>query len=258
MPKVTRLNVREQKMFQQPVNRTSHPQFINVVRVKANGVPLFAKDWEEQLENELDLRQFQLFLTELREQYERGTVYPCWDDIFRAFTLTSFKNTRVVIIGQDPYHGAGQAHGLCFSVPKDQRFPPSLRNIFKELECDLSVKPTSGDLSGWAEQGVLLLNAVLTVRAGEAGSHGSIGWSTFTDAVIRSLSKKKQGLIFLLWGTFAQQKAALIDNDRHFILKAPHPSPLSAHRGFIGCGHFSKVNELLKERGEIPIKWDLG
>lgn len=185
-------------------------------------------------------------------------VHPKGSEIFNAFELTPIDRVKVVILGQDPYHGPGQAHGLCFSVPKGIPSPPSLVNIFNELARDLGIsRPAHGDLSSWARQGVLLLNATLTVRANEAASHQGKGWEEFTDQVIKDLNKRHQGLIFLLWGRSAQAKSALIDPTRHYLLKAPHPSPLSAHRGFIGCGHFSKVNELLLAQGKEPIDWDL-
>lgn len=199
-----------------------------------------------------DLRSF---LVKERASYR---VYPRGRDIFNAFTHTSFENVRVVLLGQDPYHGAGQAHGLCFSVPAGVSPPPSLQNIFKEIERDLGIPtPTQGDLSPWAEQGVLLLNTTLTVREGAAASHQGHGWETFTDAAIRCLSEQRSGLVFLLWGSHAQKKAALIDVDRHYILRAPHPSPLSAHRGFIGCGHFRIANEILQASGGLAIDWRL-
>jgi uracil-DNA glycosylase len=186
------------------------------------------------------------------------TVYPKGQDIFAAFHHTPFDKVRVVLLGQDPYHGPGQAHGLSFSVPPGVPPPPSLQNMFKELHRDLGMAiPQSGDLTKWAEQGVLLINATLTVRAGEAGSHQNKGWEAFTDEVIRQVSARHTGVIFLLWGRFAQNKVTLIDADRHYVLQAPHPSPLSAHRGFLGCGHFSKVNELLSAQGTRPIDWTL-
>ncbi len=189
---------------------------------------------------------------------ERTThqVFPKGKEIFNAFQRTPFDSVSVVIIGQDPYHGPGQAHGLSFSVPEGIPIPPSLENIFKELERDFGKpRPTSGDLSHWAEQGVLLLNATLTVRAHSAGSHQNKGWEQFTDAAIKALVAEREGLVFMLWGRYAQNKEALIDTDRHYVLRAPHPSPLSAHRGFIGCGHFSATNEILQAQGKTPIVW---
>lgn len=194
----------------------------------------------------------------LVQEKKMHAVFPKGGDIFRAFDLTPIEMVKVVILGQDPYHGPDQAHGLCFSVPVGIPAPPSLQNIFTEMERDLGIpRPTNGDLSSWARQGVLLLNATLTVRAHQAASHQGKGWEEFTDQVIAQLNTTHQGLIFLLWGRSAQQKAALIDGTRHYLLKAPHPSPLSAYRGFIGCGHFSKVNELLLAQGKEPVDWSL-
>ncbi len=228
------------------------------IQIKANRVPHLGLGWGEQLDNALEQGVLQRLMADVRTEYDRGTVFPRWEDIFRAFLLTPFEKVRVVILGQDPYHGEGEAHGLSFSVPAGTKFPPSLRNIFKELQRDLGLSPPLfGDLELWARQGVLLLNTCLTVRKDEAGSHARIGWEQFTDRVIARLSDQRHGIIFLLWGAHAQKKEALIDTDRHFILKAPHPSPLSAYRGFIGCGHFSRVNMILQEQGEDPIDWAL-
>ena len=214
--------------------------------------------WAEVLGDEFRAPYFTDLKHFLVQERASHTVYPKGGDIFRAFELTPFQRVRVVLLGQDPYHGPGQAHGLCFSVPDGVPHPPSLENIFKELQRDLGLaRPVSGDLSPWAVQGVLLLNATLTVRAREAGSHHGRGWESFTDAAIRQLSDAHEGLVFLLWGRHAQRKEALIDTDRHYVLRAPHPSPLSAHRGFIGCGHFSATNDLLLARGDIPIDWRL-
>lgn len=197
------------------------------------------------------LRQF------LRDEKAAGKViYPRGKLWFNALNSTPFDRVRVVILGQDPYHGPGQAHGLCFSVLPGVPFPPSLLNIFKEIHRDLGTPmPDNGCLQHWAEQGVLLLNATLTVERGRAGSHQGKGWEQFTDQVIRALNDERQGLVFLLWGSYAQKKGQWIDADRHLVLKAPHPSPLSAHRGFFGCGHFSATNRYLVERGEQPIGW---
>ncbi|MBL7964436.1 MAG: uracil-DNA glycosylase [Flavobacteriales bacterium] len=220
--------------------------------------PDIGPGWTERLGAELGQAYFTQLKAFLEREHKEFTVYPRGKDIFRAFRLTPFDTVKVVVLGQDPYHGPGQAHGLCFSVPDGVPPPPSLRNIFTELERDLGIsQPTSGNLSPWAGQGVLLLNATLTVRAEQAGSHQGKGWETFTDAAIRHLSKGRNGLVFLLWGRYAGQKAELIDLDRHYVLKAPHPSPLSAHRGFIGCGHFSMANELLAAQGSAPIQWQL-
>jgi uracil-DNA glycosylase len=191
-----------------------------------------------------------------RERLAGKKVYPAQADIFNALKLTPFETVRVVILGQDPYHGPGQAHGLAFSVKPGVEFPPSLRNIFQELQNDLGVPPPSnGCLERWAKQGVLLLNAVLTVEAGKAQSHAQIGWQRFTDKVIEQLNSHPQSIVFLLWGASAQSKESLIDTQKHFILKTVHPSPLSAHRGFLGCRHFSKTNELLKRIGRDTIEW---
>ena len=220
--------------------------------------PDIGPGWYEPLAGEFQEPYFGALRAFLVAERERHTVYPPAKHIFNAFQTTPFEAVRVVILGQDPYHGPGQAHGLSFSVPPGVAPPPSLMNMFAELQRDLGIpRPGHGDLTSWAEQGVLLLNASLTVRAGEAGSHQGQGWERFTDAVIRALSDQHNGLIFLLWGRFAQQKAALIDADRHYLLSAPHPSPLSAHRGFIGCGHFSRANELLMAQGKTPIEWAL-
>ena len=214
--------------------------------------------WYEVLKTEFHAPYFAELRAFLVAEREQATVFPPGQRIFAAFDATPFDQVRVVILGQDPYHGPGQAHGLSFSVPIGVPPPPSLVNLFKELHRDLRVPhPTHGDLTAWAGQGVLLLNATLTVRAAMAGSHQGRGWERFTDAAIRALSERQQGLIFLLWGRFAQQKVGLIDTDRHYILQAPHPSPLSAHRGFIGCGHFSRVNELLTAQGRSAIDWSL-
>ena len=191
-----------------------------------------------------------------RNAAEGHTVYPPGSLIFNAFNLTPFDKVKVVLIGQDPYHGRGQAHGLCFSVSDGIAQPPSLQNIFKELNSDLGLPiPRSGNLTAWAKQGVLLLNALLTVRANEASSHRNIGWETFTNAVIKKISDEKTGIVFLLWGKYAQEKEFLIDTSKHFILKAAHPSPYSAANGFFGSKHFSKTNEILKQEGKEPIDW---
>lgn len=186
-------------------------------------------------------------------------IYPPGPQIFAAFEQTSFEKVKVVILGQDPYHGHGQAHGLCFSVNAGIPIPPSLRNIFQELSTDIEgfTIPSSGNLTAWANQGVLLLNATLTVRQGDAGSHQKRGWEEFTDEVIKTLSAKKEHVVFLLWGAYAQSKASLIDAGKHLILQAPHPSPLSAHRGFLGCRHFSKANQWLQTKGQTPVDWKL-
>lgn len=200
-----------------------------------------------------DLRQF--LLTEKRQG---KIVYPPGSCIFAAFDQTPFDCVRVVILGQDPYHGPGQAHGLCFSVPQGVAPPPSLVNIFKEIHEELGITPPDhGCLTAWARQGVLLLNAVLTVERQRAGSHQGKGWERFTDAVIDRLNRDREGLVFLLWGSYALKKGRLIDRERHLVLEAPHPSPLSAYRGFFGCGHFAKTNAWFRQRGETPIDWRL-
>jgi uracil-DNA glycosylase len=223
----------------------------------AVSIPDIGSGWLPHLAAEFErpyFRELKAFLMAEREQH---SVFPKGSDIFHAFKRTPFDNVRVVIIGQDPYHGPGQAHGLSFSVPPGVRPPPSLQNIFTELKRDLGIPaPSHGDLGRWADQGVLLLNATLTVRAEQAGSHQGKGWERFTDAAISALARERTGLIFLLWGRYAQAKEELIGTDRHYILKAPHPSPLSAHRGFIGCGHFGQVNELLAAQGQPPIDWN--
>ncbi len=203
----------------------------------------------------LKLKQF------LQQEKESGAVvYPRGNEIFNAFNTTAFDKVRVVIIGQDPYHGENQAHGLCFSVRKGVPIPPSLVNIYKEIEAEYDTRmPDHGDLTKWAEQGVLLLNATLTVRAAQAGSHQNKGWEEFTDAVIRALNDRHEHIAFMLWGSYAQKKGECIDRRKHLVLTAPHPSPLSAYRGFFGCGHFKKANDYLVKYGYKPINWhDLG
>jgi uracil-DNA glycosylase len=214
--------------------------------------------WKKALADEFskpyfgDIKQFIL-----NEKAKGKKVYPPGPLVFNAFNLTPFDKVKVVIIGQDPYHGEGQAHGLCFSVPVGVKPPPSLVNIFKEIKNDLGIDPPNhGNLEHWAKQGVLLLNASLTVNDGEPNSHAKCGWHTFTDAVIKKISDEKTGVVFLLWGKFAQDKAALIDSTKHFILKSAHPSPFSVTR-FYGCKHFSKTNEILKKEGKEPIDWKL-
>lgn len=212
--------------------------------------------WTRVLGPEFEKPYFRALKSFLVAERAAHRVYPAGRDIFHAFARTPFDAVRVVILGQDPYHGPGQAHGLCFSVPTGVPPPPSLVNIFAELKRDLGIdRPAHGDLGRWADQGVLLLNATLTVRAEQAASHQGKGWETFTDTAIRALAAERSGLVFLLWGRHAQQKGTLIAPDRHYILTAPHPSPLSAHRGFIGCGHFSATNEILQAQGQPPIDW---
>lgn len=220
--------------------------------------PNIDESWKLVLKQEFDSTYFQTLTEFLKEEKKQFTIYPPGSQIFSAFNHTPFNRVKVVILGQDPYHGPGQAHGLCFSVPDGIPKPPSLINIFKEINADLGIPiPQSGNLTRWTEQGVLLLNAILTVRADTPTSHQNKGWEKFTDAVIRNLSEKRKDLIFLLWGNYAIAKEALIDGNRHFILKAAHPSPLSASRGFMGCKHFSKANEILDKLGLNPIDWSL-
>jgi len=220
--------------------------------------PKIEAEWLDVLRAEFDKPYFselKSFLISEKKQYQ---VYPQGHRIFAAFNCTPFSKVKVVILGQDPYHGYGQAHGLCFSVPDGVPVPPSLANIYKELNADLGIPvPLSGNLEAWADQGILLLNATLTVRANMAGSHQKKGWETFTDEVIKQLSARHQGLVFLLWGSYAQAKGSLIDTSKHFILKTVHPSPLSVYRGFFGCRHFSKTNELLVRAGKTPVDWNL-
>jgi uracil-DNA glycosylase len=190
------------------------------------------------------------------EKKAKQTIYPSGSRIFKALNATPFDQVKVVIIGQDPYHGPGQAMGLCFSVPEGVEIPPSLKNIYKEISDDLDCDmPDHGNLTAWADQGVLLLNAVLTVRAGQAGSHQGMGWEKFTDAVIRALNTGRDHVVFMLWGRYAQEKGKIIDRDKHLVLTAPHPSPLAAYRGFFGCGHFSAANNYLGDHGRDPIDW---
>ena len=212
--------------------------------------------WKELLREEFEKEYFLRLAETIKVEKSSGMViYPRGSHIFNAFNLTPFDKVKVVIIGQDPYHGPGQAHGLSFSVPDGVNLPPSLQNIFKEIKSDLGVNaPFSGNLERWASQGVFLLNAVLTVRAGQAASHAKIGWTEFTDAVISMLSKQKTGLVFLLWGNYARGKKELIDSTKHLILEAAHPSPL-ARGAFFGCKHFSKTNDFLNLQGKVPIEW---
>ena len=215
-------------------------------------------DWKAFLKEELNTNSFQAISKELKTERENHTIFPKDEEIFNAFNHTAVNNLKVVILGQDPYHGKGQAHGLSFSVPNGVKIPPSLRNIFKELQADLNLPiSTNGNLKNWAKQGVLLLNSTLTVREKQAGSHQKLGWEDFTDSIIKKIANKKEGIIFLLWGTFAQKKAALIDEKKHYILTTTHPSPFSAYRGFLGCKHFSKTNEILINNNKQPINWKL-
>lgn len=213
--------------------------------------------WKKVLEDEFEAPYFKDLSETVRTAYlEKKAIFPPPKLVFHAFELTPFNAVKVVILGQDPYHGAGQAHGLCFSVQEGVRTPPSLQNIYKELQNDLDISvPSSGNLERWAKQGVLLLNATLTVEAGKAGSHQGLGWEQFTDAVIKKISDEKEHVVFLLWGRYAQDKGGIIDTSKHLVLKAAHPSPFSAYAGFFGCKHFSKTNEYLEEHGKEPIAW---
>jgi len=215
--------------------------------------------WKTLLSDEFEAEYFSTLQHFLKHERETQTVYPPEEEVFNAFNLTPVDKVKVVIIGQDPYHGPNQAHGLCFSVNDGIKIPPSLRNIYKELNSDIGLKaPDSGNLTKWAGQSVLLLNATLTVRTRNAGSHQGKGWERFTDTAIQKLSDERRNLVFLLWGKFAQNKSSLINSENeHLILKAPHPSPFSAHTGFLGCKHFSKTNDFLKKKGIAPIDWNL-
>lgn len=215
-----------------------------------------AESWHQHLEKEFQQPYFERLVGFVKAAYRAYTIYPPAKEIFRAFALCSFEATKVVILGQDPYHGPGQAHGLCFSVREGVSIPPSLANIFTEIHNELGVAiPPTGNLERWAEQGVLLLNATLTVQARKPGSHQNKGWEQFTDTVIRTLSEVKENVVFLLWGAYAQQKESLIDNTKHLILKSPHPSPYSANRGFFGNQHFKKTNAYLEAKGLNTIQW---
>jgi uracil-DNA glycosylase len=213
--------------------------------------------WKEVLHKEFTKPYFEQIAAFLKIEKAQGkTIYPPGSLIFNAFDKTPFNKVKVVLLGQDPYHGAGQAHGLCFSVMDGVPQPPSLQNMYKELNSDIGMPiPRTGNLTRWATQGVFLLNASLTVRAGEPMSHAKIGWAEFTDAVIKTISSEKKGVVFLLWGKFAQDKQVLIDETRHYVLKAAHPSPLSAHNGFFGCRHFSKTNAILRQQSLTAIDW---
>jgi uracil-DNA glycosylase len=214
------------------------------------------ESWKEILKDEFEKPYFKILTDFVRKEYQTQTVYPPAKLIFNAFDLCPFDKVKVVIIGQDPYHGPGQAHGLCFSVNDGIDVPPSLVNIYKEIKEDLGIEPpASGNLERWAKQGVLLLNATLTVRARTAGSHQNKGWEEFTDRVIKELSEKRKDVVFMLWGSYAQKKGAIIDTKKHCVLTSVHPSPLSAYRGFLGCKHFSKANEYLKSKGLAEICW---
>lgn len=215
-----------------------------------------SEDWKRVLQPEFDKPYFEQLTSFVRSEYASRKIFPQGRNIFRAFDKCPFENVKVVVIGQDPYHGDGQANGLCFSVNDGVQFPPSLQNIFKEIHDDIGTPfPASGNLDRWAEQGVLLLNAVLTVRAHEAASHAGKGWEQFTSAVVKALSEQRQGIVYMLWGSYAQNKGSIVDPARNLILKSVHPSPLSAYRGFFGCRHFSKANEYLRSTGKTEIAW---
>lgn len=212
--------------------------------------------WKKHLQDEFSKEYFQNLVKFVKEEYKTKTIYPPGPYIFRALNETPFDNVKVVILGQDPYHTPGVANGLAFSANEGQKIPPSLMNIYKEIKREFGTTiPTSPDLGRWAKQGVLLLNATLTVRKGEAGSHQGKGWETFTDAVIKTVSDQKESVVFLLWGAYAQKKESLIDNSKHLVLKSPHPSPFSADRGFFGNNHFQLTNEYLKQHGKEEIVW---
>ena len=211
--------------------------------------------WTEILAPIKNTEYFTILWEKVKEEYQTTKCFPPKNMIFRAIELTPFEEVKVVIIGQDPYHNDNQANGLCFSVSDKVKAPPSLKNIFKELEDDLGIKKTSNELEMWAKQGVLLLNATLTVRAHEANSHKDLGWEQFTDFIIKEISDKKENVVFVLWGAFAQKKAGLIDASKHFVIQSAHPSPFSVHKGFFGSRPFSKINQFLEEKGKEPINW---
>ncbi len=217
-----------------------------------------SQSWKTHLESEFEKEYFQKLTQFVKEEYSKNKIHPAGQNIFRALDLCSFENCRVVILGQDPYHSPKTAIGLSFAVEKGNRLPPSLQNIYKELKTDLDLDIAShGDLSSWGEQGVLLLNAVLTVQEGKPGSHAGKGWETFTDSVIKLISDQKESVVFILWGAYAQKKEALIDSTKHFVIKSPHPSPFSAHTGFFGSKPFSKTNTYLAEKGAKEINWKI-
>ena len=214
------------------------------------------ESWKKRLQEEFDKDYFSQLVAKVKTAYSNTRVYPDAKNIFKAFELTPFDDVKIVIIGQDPYHGPNQAHGLCFSVPETEKIPPSLVNIYKEIETETGKKmPSNGNLVRWAKQGVLLLNATLTVQAHQAGSHHGFGWDIFTDAVIKKISDEKENIVFLLWGSPAQKKGKVIDRNKHLVLESPHPSPLSAYRGFFGNNHFTQTNEYLIKTGKTPVEW---
>lgn len=214
-------------------------------------------EWEMVLREYFETDSFRNLMTFVKSEYKTKTIYPAEKDLFNAFSFTPFSKIKVVILGQDPYHGVGQAHGLCFSVQDGVKLPPSLKNIYKEIESNLGIKKdfTNGNLETWAQQGVFLPNAILSVVASLPASHQGKGWEAFTDTVIKTISDKHEHIVFLLWGNFARSKKVLIDESKHLVLEAPHPSPFSAHSGFFGCKHFSKCNDYLKKHGKEPINW---
>ena len=219
---------------------------------------MIGNDWDEKLQIIWNSQGFQKFYKMIMDEYDKKVIYPPKDYIFNALKLTSYKDTKVVIVGQDPYHGEHQAHGLSFSVQKGVKLPPSLQNIYKELESDLGIPPrVDGDLTGWAKQGVLMLNAVLTVEKDKAASHRNLGWEPMTDYIIKILDKKDEPVVFILWGNFAKEKAKLITNPHHYIIISPHPSPFSAYSGFFGSKPFSKTNDFLVSKNMKPIDWSL-
>ena len=221
-------------------------------------MPPISNDWLSPLKEEFGKEYYKKLYQTVNEEYKTHVIYPPADDLFNAFHFTPLHEVKVVILGQDPYHNEGQAHGLCFSVQKGVEIPPSLLNIYKELQDDLNcTMPSSGYLKKWADQGVLLLNTVLTVRAHEANSHKGIGWEEFTDAAMRILNEQDRPIVFMLWGSNAREKKKMLNNPKHLILEAPHPSPLSAYRGFFGCRHFSKCNAFLIKNGLDPIDWQI-
>jgi len=219
---------------------------------------IFGNDWDQVLAAEMDKPYFHELMNWLEQEYREHTIFPPRTYLFQALKLTGYSETRVVILGQDPYHGAGQAHGLSFSVLPGVKVPPSLRNIYKELSSDLGIPiPTEGTLTSWAQEGVLLLNTVLTVREGLAGSHQGKGWEKFTDAVVQALNEREEPVVFILWGSHAQKKGAQINTDRHLVIESAHPSPLAARRGFFGSRPFSRTNAYLEEQGARPIDWNV-
>jgi len=232
-----------------------HEFICDILSVRMHDIKL-ETSWKKRLKGEFEKDYFKKLQEFIHYEYENEKTYPHQKNMFRAFDLCPFDKTRVVILGQDPYHRAGQANGLCFAVGGGQKLPPSLQNIFKEMESDLGREvEKKGDLERWAKQGVLLLNSTMTVRASDAGSHQGKGWEEFTDAAIKKLSDEREGIVFMLWGKYAKEKGIDIDREKHFVLEAAHPSPFAAYRGFFGCKHFSQTNEYLEKKGERVIEW---